>query len=227
MSNRSKRYLDAQKQIEPKKTYTIEEAVSLLKQMSKVKFDASVELHARLGIDTQKSDQSIRGTLVLPHGTGKTKKVAAFVEPDKEADAKAAGAQIVGGEDLIASIAKDGKIEFDVAIATPPMMPKIAKIAKILGQRGVMPNPRTDTVGPDVKKMITEQMGGKVTFRNDTTGNVHQIIGKVSFDDQKLIENFNAVLNLLRKVKPSSSKGIYLKTVSISSSMSPGIKITV
>lgn len=227
MAKRGKRYIDAQKNIDPKKLYSIEEAIPLLKKTSNVKFDASVELHVNLGIDTQKSDQSVRATLVLPHGTGKTKRVAAFVEPDKEADAKTAGALIVGGEDLIASIAKDGKIDFDVAVATPVMMPKIAKIAKILGQRGVMPNPRTDTVGTDIKKMVGEQMGGKINFRNDVTGNVHQIIGKVSFDDNKLIENFNAVINILKKVKPASSKGIYLKNVSISSSMSPGIKISV
>ena len=224
---RSVRYQAAAKTIDFKKTYTIEEAVPLVKTSSNVKFDASVEVHVRLGIDTKKSDQNIRGTLTLPHGTGKTKRVAAFVEPDKEADAKAAGAVIVGGEELIAKITQDGKLDFDVAVATPVMMPKIAKIAKILGQRGLMPNPKTDTVGPDVKKMIADQMGGKVSFRNDSTGNLHQSIGKVSFPDAQLIENFQAFIALVKKVRPASAKGIYMEKVTLTTSMGPGLKVAV
>lgn len=224
---RSVRYQKAAKVIDPKKVYTIEEAIPLLKASSNVKFDASVEVHVRLGIDIKKSDQNIRGTLTLPHGTGKTKRVAAFVEPDKEAEAKASGATVVGGEELIAKITQDGKLDFDVAIATPIMMPKIAKIAKILGQRGLMPNPKTDTVGTDVKKMVADQMGGKVSFRNDATGNVHQLIGKVSFADAQLIENFNALLALVKKVKPSSAKGIYLENITVTTSMGPGLKVAI
>ncbi|KKW37122.1 MAG: 50S ribosomal protein L1 [Candidatus Giovannonibacteria bacterium GW2011_GWA2_53_7] len=221
------RYQKAVSNLDLNKTYTLAEALPLLKASSQVKFDASVEVHVRLGIDPAKSDQHIRGTITLPHGTGKSKKVAAFVEPDKEAEAKTAGAQIVGGEDLIAEIMKEGRIDFDVAIATPIMMPKIAKIAKILGQRGVMPNPKTDTVGVDVKKMVTEQMGGKVSFRNDATGNVHQIIGKVSFSEAQLTENFETLLALIKKVRPSSAKGIYIKSVTLATSMGPGIKVSI
>ena len=222
---RSHRYIETMKQLDLKKTYSLEEAIPLVKASSKVKFDASVEVHVRLGIDVKKSDQHIRGTLTLPHGTGKMKRVAAFVEPDKETDAKAAGAAIVGGEELIANILKEGKIDFDVAIATPIMMPKIAKIAKILGTRGVMPNPKTDTIGTDVKKMVADQMGGKVSFRNDATGNVHQMIGKVSFPDEHLKANFEALLILINKVRPSSAKGIYIKKITLTTSMGPGLKI--
>lgn len=224
---RSKRYKEAAKGVDAKKSYTIGEAVEIAKKTSNVKFDASVEVHINLGIDPSKSDQSVRGTIVLPHGTGKTKKVAAFVEPEKEADAKAAGADIVGGEALVAEIAKNETFDFDVAVATPGMMPKIAKIAKILGQRGVMPNPKTDTVGPDIKKIITEQKGGKVSFRNDATANLHQIIGKVSFDAAYLVANFEALLETVRKVKPASAKGIYLKSVTLKTTMGPGIRVAV
>lgn len=223
----SKRYKEALKGMDPKKSYAIGEAVEIAKKTSNVKFDASVEVHINLGIDPSKSDQSVRGTIVLPHGTGKTKKVAAFVEPEKEADAKAAGADIVGGEALIAEIAKNETFDFEVAVATPGMMPKIAKIAKILGQRGVMPNPKTDTVGPDIKKIITEQKGGKVSFRNDATANLHQIIGKVSFDAAHLVANFEAFLETVRKVKPASAKGIYLKSVTLKTTMGPGIRVAV
>ncbi|MBI2484782.1 50S ribosomal protein L1 [Candidatus Uhrbacteria bacterium] len=224
---RSKRYKAAATGLDLKKLYTPAEAIELVKKTSNVKFDASVEVHVRLGIDPGKSDQSIRGTMNLPHGTGKTKRVAAFVEPDKESVAKDAGADVIGGEELIAIIAQKGTFDFDVAVATPSMMPKIAKIAKILGQRGVMPNPKTDTVGADVKKMVSEQKAGKVTFRNDATANVHQIIGKVSFDATKLLENFHALIEQLRKVKPASAKGIYFRSVTLTSSMGPGIKVSV
>lgn len=225
MKKRGKRYEKAVKDLDLTQTYSIEEAIPLLKESSKVKFDASFEIHVRLGIDPKKSDQSIRATLTLPHGTGKTKRVAAFVEPDKEAEAKAAGASVIGGEDLVAKITKDGKLDFDVAVATPSMMPKIAKIAKILGQRGMMPNPKTDTVGPDVKKMVEDQMGGKVSFRNDSTGNVHQVFGKVSFDDTKLIENFNTLMETIKKTKAPGVKGTYIKNLSVSTSMGPGLNI--
>lgn len=227
MPTHSKRYETAAKTIDVGTAYALEEAIKLAKESSKVKFDATVELHIRLGIDPKKSDQQLRGTLILPHGTGKTKRVAAFVEPEKEAEAKAAGAEIVGGEDLVAEIIKTGKVDFDVAVATPIMMPKIAKIAKTLGQRGVMPNPKTETVGTDVKKMVTEQRGGKISIKNDSNGIVHQAIGKVSFDDANLIENATIFIDFIKKNKPSASKGIYLRNVTLSTSMGPGITLSV
>ncbi len=225
MKKRSNRYKEATKDINLDEAKTIEEAVKLAKATSKVKFDASVEIHLRLGIDTKKSDQSIRGTMVLPHGTGKTTIVAAFVEPDKEAEAKAAGADVVGGEDLVAEIIKTGKLDFDVAIATPAMMPKIAKIAKSLGQRGMMPNPKTETVGTDVTKMVTEQKAGKISFRNDSTGNIHQSIGKVSFSDEQIIENYEALYERIKKLKPAGAQGIFIKNITLTTSMGPGFKV--
>jgi len=213
--------------VDPKKVYTREEAIELAKKTSSVKFDASIEVHLRLGIDPSKGDQQIRSTIIFPHTIGKTKTVAAFVPPDKEKEAKGAGADIVGGEELIEEIKKSGKINFEVAVATPDMMPKLAKVAKILGPKGLMPNPKTETVGPDVKKMIEELKKGKVTFKNDDTSNIHQIIGKVSLEDKQLLENLNAFLEAVEKAKPASSKGVYIKSATISSSMGPGIKLEI
>ncbi len=224
---RSTRYKKAVSGVDLKKVYPIGEAVELMKKSSTVKFDAGVEVHIHLGVDPSKSDQSVRVTMVLPHGTGKTKKVMAFVEPEKESEAKEAGADIVGGEELIAEISKSGKVDADVAVATPAMMPKIAKIAKTLGQRGLMPNPKTDTVGPAIAKLIIEQKKGKLSARNDATGNIHQIIGKVSWDAQKISENLQAFIEALRRAKPASSKGIFLKNVVLTSTMGPGIKVAV
>lgn len=224
---RSKRYQEAQTKIDPKMTYSIEEAVKLVKEVSNEKFDAAVELHLNLGIDPSKGDQQVRGTIALPHGVGgKTKKVAAFVEPAKEEEAKKAGADLIGNEEMIDKIAQKGVIEFDVAVATPTMMPKLAKLAKILGPRGLMPNPKTDTVGANVGKMIEEQKAGKQSFKNDSTSNIHQVFGRVSFTEDQLKDNLTALLDAIVKIKPSSSKGIYLKSVSISSSMGPGIKVS-
>ncbi len=224
---RSKRYKEVKTKVDPKKLYSMDEAIELLKQVGAAKFDAAVEVHVKLGIDPSKSDQQVRGTVALPHGTGKTKRVAAFVEAEKEADAKNAGADRFGGEELIAEIAKTEKIDFDVAVATPAMMPKLAKLAKILGPRGLMPNPKTDTIGPNVAKMITEQKAGKVSYKNDDTGNVHQIIGRMSFDAVKLKENLQAVIENMRKAKPASSKGIYFKNAVVCSTMSPAIHIEI
>lgn len=209
------------------KVYSLEEAIKLVKETSNVKFDASVEVHIKLGIDTKKSEQQIRTTVSLPHGTGKTKKVAAFVNANDEKAAKEAGADFVYGEEDIKKIKDTGKVEFEIAVATPDMMPKLAVAAKVLGPKGLMPNPKTDTVGQDIKKMITELKKGKAAFKNDDAGIVHQIIGKVSFQDSQLIENFKELIDVLKKSKPSSAKGIYLKTVHITSSMGPGIKVAV
>jgi len=221
---RSKKYQEAKAKVDSKKVYTALEAIKLVKETSTAKFDASVEIHIRLGIDPAKSDQIVRGTVTLPHGTGKTKRVAAFVGNDKEAEAKAAGADIIGNEEVIEKLVQTGKIDFDVAIATPDMMPRLAKVAKILGPRGLMPNPKTETVGTNVKKMVEELKKGKVAFKNDDTANVHQIIGKVSFDENKLLENLQTLVDAITRIKPSSSKGIYLQGMSLSSSMGPGIK---
>lgn len=222
---RSKRMIGLQKQVDKNKIYSIDEAVALIKATSTVKFDASVELHARLGIDPRKSDQQIRATVVLPHGTGKTKRIAAIVGPNDEAAATAAGADLVIGEDELKTLKETGKIDFDIAIATPEMMPKLAVVAKILGPKGLMPNPKTGTVGPDVKKMIGELKGGKVAFKNDDTSNIHQIIGKVSFDEAKLKENFVTFMDTLRKIKPSSMKGSYIRGLYLTTSMGPSIKV--
>lgn len=207
--------------------YSPEEALTLVRQTSKTKFDAAVEVHCRLGIDPAKSDQTVRVTVTFPHGTGKSKRIAAFVDAAQESAAQEAGADIIGGDNLIGDIASSGKIEFDVAIATPAMMPRLAKIAKILGPKGLMPNPKSDTVTTDVRRTIGELKGGKVTFKSDDTGNVHQAIGKVSFDIARLLENFNAFMAALRRAKPSSSKGIFIRSCTLTSTMGKGIKVSV
>ncbi|MBI4133144.1 50S ribosomal protein L1 [Candidatus Uhrbacteria bacterium] len=219
----SKRFKEAQTLVDPKKIYSPEEAIELVKKTSTVKFDAAVEVHLRLGIDPKKSGEQVRGVVVLPHGTGKTKRVCAFVSPDKETEANEAHADRVGGDELIAEITQSGKIDFDVAIATPDMMPRLAKLAKLLGPRGLMPNPKTDTVGTHVKKMVEEAKAGKISWRNDDTGNVHQLIGKVSFDTPKLVENLHALLESVRRAKPATAKGIYIQTAVLTSSMGPAI----
>ena len=224
---RSKRYKELSKLVDPKKAYAPAEAIELAKKTSTTKFDGSVEVHLNLGIDVKKSDQAVRSTLVLPHSIGKSKKVAAFVTGEKEKDAKEAGADLIGGEELIEEIARTGKIDFDVAVATPDMMPKMAKVAKVLGPRGLMPNPKTDTVGTNVKKMVEELKKGKVAFKNDSTGNVHQMIGKVSLDTAQLVENFTAFVDAIKKNKPASAKGTFIKNVTITSTMGPGIKVDV
>jgi large subunit ribosomal protein L1 len=222
-----KRYKEAKSQVDAGKTYSVEEAVALVKKTATAKFDSSVEIHVNLGIDPKKGDQMVRGTVALPHGIGKEKKICVFAgSVDAEAVAKEAGAALIGGEELIAEIGRTGKIDFDIAVATPDMMPKLAKIAKILGPRGLMPSPKNETVTTNVKKTVEELKRGRVAFKNDETANVHQIIGKVSFDDVKLVENFTTIMDALRRNKPSTSKGVYLKSVTVTSTMGPGIKVT-
>src|SRR3989339_124660 len=199
-------------------------ALNLLKE-NPVKFDAGIELHIKLGIDAKKSDQIVRGTVVLPHGNGKSRKVIAFVNTEKEAEAKSAGADIIGTTEVIAEIKKTGRCDFDVAVATPDMMKKLGPVAKILGQKGLMPNPKTETVGMDVKKMVTELKGGKIAFRSDDSGNVHFLVGRLSFAVEKTVENINAVIEAIKKAKPAEAKGVYLLNCTLASSMGPGISV--
>jgi large subunit ribosomal protein L1 len=212
--------------VDKNKTYSLDEALKLLKDISTVKFDATVEVHANLGINTKKTEQQVRATVVLPHGTGKTKTVAAFVTAEREKEAKDAGADFVYTEEDIKKIKDTGKIAFEVAITTPDMMPKMASVARVLGPKGLMPNPKSDTVGTNIKKMIDDLKTGKVTFKNDDSGNVHQAVGKISFGEEKLKENIKAFLEVLLKAKPATAKGTFLKNIIICSTMSPSIKIS-
>ncbi len=207
------------------KAYSIAEAVELTKKLSKTKFDASVEVHFRLGIDTKKGEQQVRLAVSLPNGTGKTVKVAAFVTPEKEKETREAGADYVGGDDLINEIKKTEKTDFQVAVAEPAIMKNLAAIAKILGTRGLMPSPKNETVTPNPAKAVAELKKGKVSLKNDDTGNVHVAIGKISFENNKLVENFETLLEAIKKAKPATSKGIYIKSVYLSSTMGPGLKI--
>jgi len=209
------------------KNYPIDEAIEIVKKLNKAKFDASVEAHFRLGINTKKGDQQVRGAVSLPNGTGKSVKICAFVSPENEKAVKEAGADFVGGEDLIAEIKKSEKTDFQVAIAEPLMMKNLAVIAKILGTRGLMPSPKNDTVTTNAAKTVMELKKGKISFKNDDTGNVHAVIGKVSFENGKLAENYKTLIDTIRKAKPASAKGSYIKSISISASMTPGVKVII
>jgi len=222
----SKRYETAVKLVDLEKTYSIEEAIKLAKQTSTVKFDASVEVHIRLNIDPKQTDQKVRTQISLPHGTGKTLRVAAFVSSSKEKEAKDAGAEVVGSEDLVKQIKQTEKTDFDIAVADGSMMKSLATIAKILGQRGLMPNPKTGTVGDNIAQMVKDlKSGSKIDAKTDDSGNVHQTIGKVSFDDQKLVENFQAIKEAIHRARPASVKKEFVGSITISTSMGPGIKI--
>lgn len=210
-----------------KKIYTPEEAVALLKSFERAKFDESIELHIRLSIDPKQGDQQVRGTVSLPHGVGKTKRVAVFAEGAKEIEAKEAGADLVGGKELIERIRQTEACDFDVAIATPEIMRELAGIAKILGPRGLMPSPKNETVTPNVGRAVKEVKGGKIAFKNDDTGNIHQIIGKVSFSDQAILENFNAFVDALKRAKPAAAKGTYLASATLTTTMGPGVPVTI
>jgi large subunit ribosomal protein L1 len=220
-----KRYAALAAKVDKTRTYSLDEAIKLIKETSTVKFDSSVEVHLRIGIDPSKSDQQIRATVSLPHGSGKTKTVAAFVGPNDEKAAKEAGADFVYTEEDIKKIKDTGKIEFEIAVSTPEMMPKLASVAKVLGPKGLMPNPKTDTVSSDVKKMIGELKKGKIAFKNDDGANVHASVGKASFSEAQLKENINAFVDAIRKLKPNSSKGMYMKALYLTSSMGPSVKV--
>jgi large subunit ribosomal protein L1 len=223
----SKRFTQLEIEIDKTQPLPIEEAIKLAKKTSTTKFDASIDLAVRTGIDPKKSDQHIRTTVLMPHGTGKKIKIAVIAPADKQKEAKAAGAALVGEQDLIDKIAKTQKTDFDVLITVPEMMKDLAKIAKVLGPKGMMPNPKTDTVTPNIKKAVTELMKGKLSFKNDDAGNIHLTIGKASFDDKKLLENYQAFFEILSKNKPTSLKGNFIKKITLSSSMGPGIRVQI
>jgi large subunit ribosomal protein L1 len=220
----SKKRKVADTKLDGNKSYSLKEASALVKQITTCKFDASVDLHVRLGVDPKKADQAIRGTVTLPHGTGKTKKVLVLCTPDKEAEARAAGADYVGLDEFVTKI-EGGWVDVDVIIATPSVMPKIGKLGKVLGPRNLMPNPKTGTVSNDVAGAVNEVKGGKIAFKVDKAGIIHASIGRVSFTPEKIAENSQELLNAIIRAKPSSSKGIYLRGISMASTMSPGIVI--
>ncbi len=223
----SKRLKEAKGKVDPKKVYTIDEALILMKETSKVKFDASVEVHAKLGIDPKQSDQLVRAMVGLPHGSGKKVRIAAFVGDEHVTEAKKAGADLVGNKDLIEEIKKTGKCDFDVAIATPDMMRDLAVIARVLGQKGLMPNPKTGTITTKVTQTITELKQGKISFKNDSFGNIHVIIGKVSFTPEQLKQNFEAFVAALKAAKPEAKlKANYLQAVYLTTSMGPSVKVS-
>jgi large subunit ribosomal protein L1 len=210
--------------VDKNKVYSLKEASSIVKTINTTKFDASVDIHIRLGVDPKKADQAIRGTVILPHGTGKTKKVLVLCTPDKEADARAAGADFVGLDEFVQKI-EGGWVDVDVIIATPAVMPKIGKLGKILGPRNLMPNPKTGTVTNDVATAVNEMKGGKIAFKVDKAGIIHASIGRVSFSPEKIAENSHQLIDAIIKAKPSSAKGTYLKSVFMASSMSPAIAV--
>ena len=224
---KGKKYIEAAKLIDKNKLYSKEEAIALVKKTSFTKFDASIELAIRLNVDTKKADQQLRGAIVLPHGIGKTKKVLVIAKGEQANAAKEAGADYVGDVDIIEKIEKENWLDFDVMIATPDMMPALGKIGKILGPKGLMPNPKTGTVTLDVAKAVADVKKGRVEYRTDTFGNVHAIIGKISFEEQKLIDNLDAFVSVIIKSKPATVKGNYIKNITISSTMGPGIKIDI
>ena len=222
---RSKRYVANLEKIEKNRAYSKEEAVKLVKETSNSKFDGTVEVAMNLNLDTKKNDQQLRGAVVLPHGTGKSKTILVLAKGDQAKAAREAGAEFVGDMDMIEKIEKEQWFEYDVIIATPEMMPMLGKIGKLLGPKGLMPNPKTGTVTADTAKAVEEVKKGKVNYRTDSFGNVHAAIGKASFEDAKLVENLNAFVEAIMKVKPSTVKGNYVKNISISSTMGPGVKI--
>lgn len=224
MAKHGKKYAEAAKLIDREKAYEPLEAIQLVKQAASAKFDETVEVAVRLGVDPRKQDQNVRGVVVLPHGTGRTKRVLVFAKGDKAKEAEAAGADYVGDQDLINKI-QQGWFEFDVCVATPDMMGEVGKLGRILGGKGLMPNPKAGTVTMDVAKAVQEIKAGKIEYRLDKAGQIHAPIGKVSFDAEKLNENLKALIDALNRAKPAAAKGIYLKNISVSSTMGPGARI--
>lgn len=224
MAKKGKKYLEAAKAVDATKQYTPEEAVNLLKKIDFAKFDETVEVAYRLNVDPKQADQQIRGAVVLPNGTGKASKVIVFAQGDQAKAAEDAGADIVGAEDLVQKI-QDGWLDFDVAVATPPMMAQVGRLGRILGPKGLMPNPKTGTVTMDTAKAVNDIKAGQVAYRVDKAGIIHAPIGKKSFDADKLLENFKAMNDIVLKARPASTKGIYIKSLTLTSTMAPGIKV--
>jgi len=224
MSGRGKRYRDAAKNVDTEHEYLPLEAIKILKEAPDAKFDETIELSFRLGIDPRKADQMVRGTVSLPNGTGRSVRVAAFAQGEKAQEARDAGADIVGADDLVEEVLK-GNIDFDAAVATPDMMASVGKTGRVLGPRGLMPNPKTGTVTADIGKAVADIKGGKVEYKTDRTGDVHCIIGKKSFTEQQIAENYLAVVEELLRARPSATKGKYIKSLTIASTMGPGITI--
>ena len=225
--SKSKRHTANLEKVDRTKLYDIEEAIKLVKETSNSKFDGTLEVAMNLNLDQKKADQQLRGAVVLPNGTGKSKKILVLAKGEQAKAAEKAGADFVGDIDMITKIEKENWFDFDVIIATPEMMPMLGKIGKLLGPKGLMPNPKTGTVTTDVAKAIEETKKGKVNYRTDSFGNIHGIFGKASFEDEKLIENLKAFVNVILKAKPSTIKGIYVKNIAISSTMGPGIKLDI
>lgn len=224
MAKKSKKMQQALKKVDATKAYSVEEAVALAKDTNIAKFDATVEVAYKLNVDPKKADQQIRGAVVLPNGTGKTQTVLVFAKGEKAKEAEAAGADFVGDDDMVAKI-QGGWFDFDVVVATPDMMATVGKLGRVLGPKGLMPNPKTGTVTMDVTKAVEEVKAGKVTYRVDKAGNIHVPIGKVSFDNEKLVENFNTINDVLLKAKPSTAKGQYIKNISVTTTFGPGIHV--
>jgi large subunit ribosomal protein L1 len=224
MPSRGKRYEQAAQSVDPDRTYLPGEAIKLLKQFPSAKFDESVELAFRLGVDPRKAEQMLRGTVALPNGTGKSVRVAAFATGEKAREARDAGADVVGGEELVEEVVK-GNIDFEAAVATPDLMPAVGKAGRVLGPRGLMPNPKAGTVTNDIGKAVSDIKGGKLEYRTDRQANVHLIIGKKSFDEKALVENYLTVVDEILRAKPSTAKGKYIKTLTLSSTMGPAIRV--
>lgn len=224
MKTRGKNYQEAMKLVDRTKTYDVAEAMKILKEVSKSKFDESVEVAFRLGVDPKKAEENLRGAVVLPHGTGRTQRVLVFAKGDKIKEAEAAGADFIGDADVIAKIS-GGWFDFDVIVATPDMMGEVGKLGRVLGPKGLMPNPKTGTVTFEVEKAVNDIKAGKVEYRVDKASNLHVPIGKISFDEEKLVENFNTIAETIARIKPQSSKGTYVRNVAVTSTMGPGIKV--
>ena len=225
MSKKGKKYVEAAKQIEAGKLYSIEEAIELVKKTTTAKFDASVDVVFKLNLDTRHADQQLRGAIVLPNGTGKTKRVCVIAEGPKAEEARNAGADVVGGQEILDEIAK-GWLEFDVMIATPDQMPKLGKLGRVLGPKGLMPNPKTGTVTMNIEQTVKEFKAGKVEYRTDKVGNVQVPVGKISFSNEKLAENIAAIYRQIMRIKPQTVKGVYIQNLTVTSTMGPGIKVS-
>jgi len=225
MSGKGKRYIDAIKRLNRDEFYALPEAVGLVKQNAVAKFDETIELAVRLGVDPRRAEQIVRGSLSLPAGTGRTSRVVVFAAGDLAAAARAAGADVVGADDLVTRIEKEGFLDFDVAISTPDLMVQVGRLGRVLGPRGLMPNPRTGTVTMDVAKAVSEYKSGRIEYRTDRVGNIHVPVGKASFTPEQLLENARAVIDELNRVKPAAAKGRYIRSITLSSTMGPGVHI--